>query len=168
MRHLPLIVATVILTLVLIFTRAINPQPASAAPTMDDAARTAHQFTPWLTALVHGKPQNADQYFHLRPAAQNEMANSDTSQILSRLSQVDNFDLNLVWSKSLGEGTGIAMFTIATTDGPIGFKVYYYTFANQPFVSHVDFTSHWSEIERMAFTVDQLSAPVATVPLNDQ
>ena len=167
MRHIPLIVATLVIAVVLFFTRAVEPQHVSAAAEPDSGGQTVRQFTPWLSAFVRGKQQVAEQYFRLRPAAQNEMNSTEASAVLNRLSQINAPVLNLVWSKSLGENTGIVMFTVATEDGPIGFKIYYYGFNNQMYISHVQMTRHWSEIERMAFNFDPETGPVASVPLNN-
>ncbi|MCL2641323.1 MAG: hypothetical protein FWD53_10790, partial [Phycisphaerales bacterium] len=60
--------------------------------------------------------------------------------------------------------TGTLLFTTATVDGPVAFKIYHYKFANQRYVGRLEITDDWSEIERMYTTVDILPNPI-TVPL---
>ena len=75
-------------------------------------------------------------------------------------------ELNLVGGRTLGQNIGILLFTVATEDGPVAFKVYYYGFGQDINIARLDISDEWDELERVSSTVDILSQPVA-VPLRD-
>ena len=90
---------------------------------------------------------------------------AESERILSRFAKPDRLELNLVGGRMLGNNIGILFFTIATDDGPVGFKLYYYGFGNDINVSRLEMTDDWDQIETLSTTVELLQTPIS-LPLN--
>jgi hypothetical protein len=143
---------------------AVRPGGATAA--VDDLPhRTAKSFAPFIRALIQRRMAAAQQIFKMRRSVLNGMEGADVVRIIGRFQRPDRFDLNLVGGRMLGPNIGILLFTMANEDGPIFFKIYYYDFADQRYIDHIEISDDWNDLEAAAASVDLLQNSI-TVPLN--
>ena len=168
MRKLPALACIVVAALSIgtiapLMLRAQNA-PVPVAPADDMPLRTTKAFAPFLKAIMARRYNTAQQIFKLRRSVQASLDDVEPTRILSRFTKPDRFDLNLIGGRTLGQNIGILMFTVATEDGPVAFKVYYYGFGPDINVSRIDVSDDWDEIEQLSATVEILPAPI-TVPL---
>jgi hypothetical protein len=141
-------------------------RPPVAPPSNGDemANRTIRAFAPFLRAIVSRRYNTAQQIFKIRRAVETSLEQEEPTRILSRFTKPDRFDLNLIGGRTLGQNIGILMFTIASQDGPVAIKIYYYGYGPDINVSRIDVSDDWDEIEALSTTVEILQTPV-TVPL---
>src|SRR5262249_14839820 len=118
--------------------------------------RTTRAFAPFLKAVITRRYNQAQQIFKLRRSVEVSLEDEETTRILSRFTKPDRFDLNLIGGRTLGQNIGILVFTIATEDGPVAFKIYYYGFGNDINVSRIEVFDDWDQIEQVAATVEIL------------
>lgn len=136
-----------------------------AAGTVDDVPhRMAREFAPFVRAVILRRLTAAQQVFKLHRNVMNTVASPETAQVLNRFNKPDRLDLNLVGGKILGQRIGILFFTIAHLDGPVAFKIYYYGYNGDTYISRIEITDDWDDIETMSQTLEILANPVA-VPL---
>jgi hypothetical protein len=141
------------------------PGAAGAQPQVDDMPHyTAKKFAAFLHAIVLRSPNKAMQVFKIRRAVQNSLEQADTIRILGRFQRPEKLELNLVGGRTLGKDMGILFFTIATSDGPVSFKIYYYGFEQDLNIARIDISDDWDTIEQQSATIEILQAPI-TVPL---
>jgi hypothetical protein len=168
MRKMPILVVAVValvalgsLTLALHAQNraAIGGPPAAAGDDMPH--RTAKAFAPFIRAIASRRYNTAQQIFKLRRSVQTSLEDAETTGILARFIKPDRFDLNLIGGRTLGQNIGILLFTMASEDGPVAFKIYYYGFGNDIYVSRIEVTDDWDQIEAYSATVDAFPAPVS-------
>ena len=135
-----------------------NAPPAAAGDDMPH--QTAKAFAPFIRAIVSRRYNTAQQIFKLRRSVQASLEDADTTGILARFIKADRFDLNLIGGRTLGQNVGILLFTMASEDGPVAFKIYYYGFGNDIYVARIEVSDDWDQIEALSATVDSLPAPV--------
>jgi hypothetical protein len=144
-----------------------TPSAHATAVDPDTAPQMARTFAPWIRAMIQHKSTVADQIF-VTPKYIYSAFESDTGKrILARFNGLQPHDLNLIGAKSLGRNTGAALFTVSTADGPVGLKIYYYSFNAQMHISRIEMADDWPDIERLDYGTDALAEPV-TVPLMGQ
>ena len=88
------------------------------------------------------------QIFKVRRTVETSLEQPETSRILARFQKPDELDLNLVGGRMLGNNMGVLLFTVATQDGPVAFKIYYYGFDQDVNIARIDVMDDWDEIER--------------------
>ena len=165
MRKMP-VVALVAAALLIVgaatpmMLRAQVRAPAAAAAADDMPRRTTKAFAPFLKAIITRRYNQAQQIFKLRRNVEASLEQEEPTRILSRFTKPDRFDLNLIGGRTLGQNIGILVFTIATEDGPVAFKIYYYGFNNDINISRIEVYDDWDQIEALAATVDILPSPV--------
>jgi len=160
-----------LIVLALLLTSAapmlLRAQVAPARAADDMPHRTAKAFAPFFRALVQHRLNTAQGFFKMRRSVEMELETADNLQILSRFQKPDTLDLNLIGGRTLGNNIGILFFTIATLDGPVAFKVYFYGFDKDVYVDRLDITDDWDTIEQTAASLEMLPAPITT-PLSGQ
>ena len=137
-----------------------QPAPPAAGGTDDMPHRTAKAFAPFIRAIASRRYNTAQQIFKLRRSVQAALEDPDTTGILARFIKADRFELNLIGGRTLGQNVGILLFTIASEEGPVAFKIYYYGFGTDIYVARIDVSDDWDQIEALSGTVDSLPAPV--------
>lgn len=138
---------------------------AAAGEAGDDMPhRTAKAFAPFIHAVVTRRVTQAQRIFKMRRSVETAIEQADTVRIFGRFTKPDGLDLNLIGGRTLGQNIGILLFTVATEDGPVAFKISYYAYGTDMYVARMEVVDNWDDVERLAATVDMLPAPV-TVPL---
>jgi len=140
-------------------TRA--PVGAGTGAASDDMPhRTAKMFAPFLKALINRRYNTAQSIFKIHRNVETSLEQEDYARILTRFNKPDRLDLNLVGGRTLGTNIGILFFTIATEDGPVALKIYYYGFGNDIIISRLQMTDDWDEIETLSTNLEILQTPV--------
>jgi hypothetical protein len=139
--------------------------PATAAAEDDLAHRTAKQFAPFVRALIQRRLTTAQQLFKVRRPVMAALEDPDTIRVLSRYQRPQRYDFNLVAGRLYGPGTGVVLFTIVNEDGPVYFKIHYYTFNEQTYIDQLEISDAWEYLEEATEHLDMLPSPVS-VPLN--
>ena len=145
----------------------LRAQNAPARGGDDMPHRTVRAFAPFFRALVQHRLNTAQGVFKMRRSVEMELETVDNEQILSRFQKPDTLELNLIGGRTLGNNIGILLFTIATQDGPVAFKAYFYGFDKDIYVDRLDIIADWDVIEQSCTTLEMLPAPVTT-PLSGQ
>ena len=130
----------------------------------DLPSRDARDFVPWITAIIQQRTDIAQRLFPFKRHAQETVQSPHALRILRKFPKLTGMEISLIGGRTLGSEIGTLLFTVATEDGPVAFKIYHYKFAGQRYVSSIEITDNWSEIERLYLTVDILQNPI-TVPL---
>ena len=143
-----------------------NPQ-SSQGQGEDMAHHTARVFAPFIRAIVMRRVNTAQQIFKLRRSVESALEQADTVRILGRFQKPDRLDLNLIGGRTLGQNIGILLFTVATEDGPVCFKIFYYGFGQDINISRIEISDDWDTIESNSSNIDLLGAPI-TVSLSGQ
>jgi hypothetical protein len=134
-------------------------------PPNDLPQRTTRQFAPFIRALLQRRLTQAQQLFKLRRPVLATMEEVDVMRVLSRYQRPQRYDLNLVAGRLYGPNTGILLFTIVNEEGPVYFKVHYYTYQDQTYVDRLEISDDWDYMEAAIEHLDLLPTPVS-VPLN--
>jgi hypothetical protein len=136
------------------------PPAGAAAMPVDMPQQTVKAFAPFLRAVVTRRMNQAERIFKMRRSVQSALEQPNTVRILGRFAnKPDQFQLSLIGGRTLGERIGILLFTVATEDGPVAFKVYYYGFGQDTVIARMEVTDDWDEVERLSLTVDNLPQP---------
>src|SRR5262245_5178570 len=144
------------------------PAPQSFAGGEDMPHRTAREFAPLIRAMVTRRFNAVKPIFKIRRSVETSLEQPEAVRVLARFqNKPDRFDLNLIGGRTLGNNIGILYFTIATEEGPVAFKVYYYGFSDSIYIARMDIMDDWSEIETTSATMDSLPSPI-TVSLSGQ
>lgn len=128
---------------------------------------TTRRFAPFLRAVVTRRMNVAERIFKVRRSVYAMLDQGETARVLARFVRPDQLSVTLIGGRQLGQGMGVLLFTVVTEEGPVAIKVFHYTFGNDVYISRMDITDDWDEIERYAAMVDILQQPV-TVPLAAQ
>jgi hypothetical protein len=136
---------------------AVGQDNGAGAQEMVDA------FSPWISACILQRWTIANRIFPMENGAQAAMQSNEASQMYARFPKLEDVPLSLVGRHSLGDHIGTALFTAATQDGPIGFKVSYYRFGTETHIGKVEVSTHWSELEALSLTVEPLATPVTAM-----
>jgi hypothetical protein len=128
---------------------------------------TTRRFAPFLRAVVTRRMNVAERIFKVRRSVYASLDQADTARILGRFVRPDELSVTLIGGRQLGQGMGVLLFTVVTSDGPVAIKVFHYAFGNDVYISRMDITDDWDEIEHYAAMVDILQQPV-TVSLAGQ
>ena len=143
-----------------------NPQALATGEDMPH--RTAREFAPLIRAMVTRRFNSVKPIFKIRRSVETSLEQPEAVRVLSRFqNKPDRFDLNLIGGRTLGNNIGILYFTIATEEGPVAFKVYYYGFADSIYIARMDIMDDWAEIETTSATMESLPSPI-TVSLSGQ
>jgi hypothetical protein len=172
MRKLPAVAMIVLTALavgsaspLLLHAQAAGTGSRVAAMGNDDMPhRTARTFAPFVRAILVRRINTAQQIFKLRRNVVNELESPEIAQMFNRFNRPDRVDLNLVGGRTLGQNLGTLFFTITSPEGPVGFKVFYYGYGEDIYISRMDISDDWEDVDTWSRTVDLLSTPV-TVPL---
>ncbi len=124
--------------------------------------RTAKAFAPFFRAILLHRINTAQGFFKMKHSVSTELETPENIDILSRINKPDNLELNLIGGRNLGNNIGILFFTIATQDGPIAFKIYFYGFDKDVYIDRMDITDDWDTIEQTATTLEMLPSPITT------
>jgi hypothetical protein len=122
--------------------------------------RMAHEFAPFLRAIVTRRINQAEQIFKMRRSVLTSLEQPNAIRILGHFNKPDQLELNLIGGRMLGNSVGTLLFTISTQEGPVAFKIFHYGFDKDIYIGRLDVTDDWDEIERLAATVDPLPQPV--------
>jgi hypothetical protein len=125
---------------------------------------TARKFAPFLRAIVLHRVNTAQKIFNMRRSVETMLEQPETIRTLAHFQKPDNLALNLIGGRTLGQNIGILLFTVATQDGPVSFKIYYFGFAQDITVARMEISDDWDVIETASSNIDLMSAPI-TVPL---
>jgi hypothetical protein len=153
-----------------LLVKAENPPVNKLVPVADTDTlpqRTTKAFAPFLHAIVQRRMNQAERFFKIRPSLRATLELPETERILARFRKPDEMSLNLIGGRMLGQDIGILLFTVATEDGPVAFKVFYYGYGQDMNIQRMDITDNWDDIERLSSMVDMLPVAV-TVPLGGQ
>jgi hypothetical protein len=131
-------------------------EPAGAQELVDS-------FAPWISAVILQKPNVANRLFPMERGALSAVESNEAVQMYARFPKLDDVPVSLAGMHSLGDHIGTALFTAATQDGPIGFKVSYYRYGTEMRIGKVEMATHWSELEALSLTVDTLATPVTAM-----
>jgi hypothetical protein len=143
------------------FVRAAdNGQMGNMPSDVDMPHRTAQAFAPFLKAVVSRRMNVAERIFKVKRNVTSSLGDQNTVRILGRFTKPDQLDLNLIGGRTLGKDVGILLFTVATEDAPVAFKVYYYAFGQDMIISRMEVVDDWDDVERLASTVDLLQQPI--------
>jgi hypothetical protein len=171
MRNLMTITLIVLAALLL---GNFGPAPVQAqnngqggAPSEDMPHYTARKFAPFIRAIVLHRVNTAQGIFKMRRSVESNLEQPDTIRTLAHFQKPDSLPLNLIGGRTLGQNIGILLFTVATQDGPVSFKIYYYGFAQDINVARIEISDDWDTIESASSNIDLMSAPI-TVPLSSQ
>lgn len=171
MRRKSLVALVIVLALALSGTLPLllraQTAPRNAAGGEDMPHHTARAFAPFFRAIVQHRINTAQSFFKMRRSVETELETPDNVRILSRFERPDSLELNLIGGRTLGNNIGILFFTIATQDGPVGFKVYFYGFDKDIYVDRMDIFDDWDTIEQTAAGLEMLPSPIST-PLSGQ
>lgn len=138
----------------------VTLQPDFAHADGDVPRRIARDFAPWIHAVILQKPDVANRLFRMRHVAQEQAEAQQALKIFRKFPKLDGVELTLVGGRTLGEQTGVLLFTVVSDAGPVAFKVYHYRFGNDRMIGRLEITDDWNEIERMYTTIDPLQTPV--------
>ena len=159
-----LAIAAIIMTSAMPSTSQAQRAPIGAAAAEDMPHRTARTFAPFIRALITRHFNTAQSIFKIRRSVETSLETIESERILGRFNKPDRLELNLVGGRTLGNNIGILLFTIATEDGPIAFKVYYYGFGNDLNINRVELADDWDQIEALGTNMEMLSIAIP-VPL---
>ncbi len=167
MRKTPAVAMIVILALVLgsAAPLLLQAQNGGVAPRLGPAPddmprRTAKAFAPFLRAIIMRRTTTAQQIFKMRRPVMTALDHPDTLRILGRFQKPDTLALNLVGGRMLGESTGILLFTIASVEGPVYIKIYYYGVEDVIYIDRMDIGDDWDDMEAAAISVQSLPSPI--------
>ncbi|MCL2647401.1 MAG: hypothetical protein FWD61_10425 [Phycisphaerales bacterium] len=136
--------------------------PDRTMPDGDLPRRVARDFAPWITAIIQQRTDVANRLFPLKRQVQEIIQSPNALRIFRKFPKLTGMDIAFLGGRTLGDQISVLLFTIATEDGPVAFKIYHYKFTGQHYVGRLEITDDWSEIERMFFTVDILQNPITT------
>jgi hypothetical protein len=172
MRNLTAITGMVLVALVIGTTAPMvmhaNAQAGAPAAQNETLSQTTtRRFAPFLRAVVSRRMNVAERIFKVRRSVYGMLEQAETARVLARFVRPDQLAVTLIGGRNLGQGMGVLLFTVVTEEGPVAIKVFHYAFGNDIYISRMDITDDWDEIERFAAMVDVLTQPV-TVPLAAQ
>jgi hypothetical protein len=165
MRKTPVVALIVVLALFISSAAPLlNAQNggAPAAPPNDDMARrTLKAFAPFIRAILTRRINNAQQIFRIRRPVLTYLDQPESIIIFNRFLKPDAFTLNLVGGKALGNNLGILLFTIASNEGPVYFKIYYYGVEDTIYIDRMTISDDWDDLEAAAASIESLPSPVS-------
>jgi hypothetical protein len=175
MRKMPAL-ALIILTALLIggvaaplLLRAQTATPGrgsgAAAVENDVPHRTARSFAPFIRALMQRRLTTAQQLFKVHRPVLETLDLPDVMRILQRYQRPQQYELNLVAGRLYAPNTGIVLFTIVNEEGPVYFKIHYYTYAEKTYIDGLEISDDWGFMEAAAEHLESLPAPIS-VPVN--
>ncbi len=166
MRSMATVVGMALVALALSASAPLINMSAQAQnqPPVDDLPRqTTRAFAPFLRAILTHRTNVAERLFKVHRSVLTNLEQQEEVRILGRFNKPDQLELNLVGGRVLGHNMGILLFTVATEDGPVSFKIYYYGYGQDMYVARMDMSDDWDEIERLCTTVDILPVPITVL-----
>ncbi len=134
-----------------------------ATADMNAAQKTVEDFAPWISAVIQQRWAVANSIFPLQRVALEDVQSAEAMQIFTRFTKLDDVQLSLIGEHVLGDHIGTLLFTAATDDGPVAFKVFYYRFGTEMRIGKVLVVAHWTEIETYSQSVELLPTPVTAM-----
>jgi hypothetical protein len=142
---------------------AAPPPHGPQAEGADLPHRTTRAFAPFIRAIVTRRTNQAEKMFNMRRSVLRSLEQDESVRILAKFPKPDQLELNLIGGRTLGRNIGLLLFTVATEEGPVAFKIYYSGYGETMTVGRMDITDDWDEVERLSLTVDSLPSPITVM-----